>query len=70
MFQRNDQFSYKPSEADWSRETRGKVLISTVNMNNWVLICTHRDFNIANDFKQTLVRVCGPMGMNVAEPTV
>lgn len=68
MSQRNARFSYKIQEADWSRETRGKELISSVHMSNWVLLYTARDNNIANDFKQTLQRVCGPMGMNVADP--
>ena len=70
MFQREDQFSYKQQEADWSRETRGKKLIQTIHMGNWVLLHTQRDSNIANDFKQTLQRVCGPMGMNVNEPVM
>lgn len=70
MFQREDQFSYKQQEADWSRETRGKKLIQTIHIGNWVLLHTQRDSNIANDFKQTLQRVCGPMGMNVNEPVM
>lgn len=70
MFQRNAQFSYKQQEADWSRETRGKELISTVNMTKWKLLYTQRDNNVANDFKQTLQKVCGPMGMQVAEPAM
>ena len=70
MFQREDQFSYKQQDADWSRETRGKKLIQTIHMGNWVLLHTQRDSNIANDFKQTLQRVCGPMGMNVNEPVM
>ena len=70
MFQREDQFSYKQQDADWSRETRGKKLIQTINLGNWVLLHTQRDSNIANDFKQTLQRVCGPMGMNVNEPVM
>ena len=70
MFQRDDQFTYKQQEADWARETRGKKLIQTIHLGNWVLLHTQRDSNIANDFKQTLQRVCGPMGMNVSEPVM
>ena len=70
MFQNSDRFSYKPAEADWSRETRGKQLISCVNMKKWLLLHTPRDAEIANNFMNTLNRVCGPMGMNVDKPTV
>ena len=69
MFQRNAKFSYRIQDADWSKETRGKELISTVHMEKWALLYTQRDQNIAQDFKQTLQRVCGPMGMKVADPT-
>lgn len=68
MFQKGAQFSYKIQDADWSKETRGKALISTVNMDKWVLVYTQRDQKAAQDMTQTLMRVCGPMGMNVAQP--
>jgi len=68
MFQKGADFGYKVQDADWSRESRGKALISTVNLENWVLLYTQRDQNIANDFRTTLGRVCGPMGMNVKDP--
>ena len=68
MFQKGAQFSYKIQDADWSKETRGKALISTVNMDKWVLVYTQRDQKSAQDMTQTLQRVCGPMGMNVAQP--
>jgi aubergine-like protein len=68
MFQGPEKFNYKPADADWSRESRGKKLISCANMTNWLLVHTQRDSSVANDFKQTLQRVCGPMGMNVGEP--
>jgi len=70
MFQKDAVFSYKIQDADWSKETRGKALITTVNLQNWVLLHTQRDQQVAQGFVQTLKRVCGPMGMNVAEPTV
>lgn len=70
MHQNNCKFSYKQQDADWSKETRGKQLISTVNMTNWVLVYTQRDQKAAQDMCQTLQRVCGPMGMQVAEPSL
>lgn len=68
MFQKGAQFSYKIQDADWSKETRGKALISTVNLTKWILVYTQRDQKTAQDLTQTLQRVCGPMGMQVAEP--
>lgn len=68
MNQKNASFSYQQHEADWSKGSRGKELISTVNMSNWVLLHTQRDMQIANDFVQTIKKVCGPMGMRVDEP--
>ena len=48
---------------------RGKTLNEAVHMSNWLLIYTQRDAKIANDFIQTLQKVCGPMGMRIAETT-
>ena len=68
MYQRDQKFTYKDENADWQRETRGKLLISTFNMTNWVLVYTQRDEKIAQDFFRTLKTVAGPMGMQVSNP--
>lgn len=68
MYQRNAKFSYQNHNADWQRETRGKTLISTFNMNNWIMLYTQRDERVATDFLKTLMNVAGPMGMSVNEP--
>ncbi|XP_077995960.1 piwi-like protein 1 [Glandiceps talaboti] len=70
IYQKSKQSNYDPAEADWSRETRGNELISTVHLERWILLFTSRDQSIANDFYETLTRVCGPMGMNVTKPTM
>ena len=70
MFQKNCNFSYKIEDADWSKETRGKQLIDAKQLEKWAVICTQRDQNTGSDFVETLKRVCGPMGMNVANPNV
>ena len=64
------QYGYKPAEADWSRELRGKQLVSCVPLDNWACIFTRRDSNSANDFVQTLHRVAGPMGIAVKQPNM
>jgi len=68
LHMKNDQFSYKIEEADWSREMRGKPLISAVNLTNWVVVFTNRSTNIVEDFVETLKKVAGPFGMNVSDP--
>ncbi len=56
---------YKPNEADWSRDMRGNSLISTVNLNNVLVVSTRRDDDKAQDFVHTLAKVGPPMGINV-----
>ncbi|XP_078682114.1 piwi-like protein 1 [Branchiostoma floridae x Branchiostoma belcheri] len=63
-------FSYDRATPDWSRELRGKTLLSTRPLKDWLLIFTKRDAGIANDFKQTLERVAGPMGIQVSSPVM
>ncbi|XP_019620692.1 PREDICTED: piwi-like protein 1 [Branchiostoma belcheri] len=63
------QFSYDRS-AEWSREFRGKTLLSTRPLKDWLLIFTKRDAQIANDFKQTLEKVAGPIGIQVSNPVM
>jgi aubergine-like protein len=62
------QYQYKPAEAEWSREMRGAELKSTVPLDTWMILFTSRDSGIAQDFLQTLQRVCGPMGIQVSKP--
>jgi len=57
--------TYKPSEADWSREMRGNTLITTVDLRSVVVISTRRDADKANDFVTTLGKVGPPMGIGV-----
>ncbi|KAL9980655.1 hypothetical protein ACROYT_G009266 [Oculina patagonica] len=66
IWQKNKSYGYDPKTADWSREMRGNPLHSTVNLSNWILVYTQRDSGNAKDFAQTLKKVCGPMGINVA----
>ena len=68
IHQKDSKFIYKISDADWTKESRGKMLLSPVSISKWLLVFSQRDSNIAQDFKQTLQKVCGPMGMMVAEP--
>eukprot|EP00794_Sanderia_malayensis_P014355 gene14355-15851_t len=70
LSQREKSFSYKPEDADWSRDMRGAALISTINLDDWALFFTRRDGGIAQDFYQTLCKVNGPMNINTRKPSM
>ncbi|XP_052219954.1 piwi-like protein 1 [Dreissena polymorpha] len=68
IFQQDCQLQYRQEEADWSRDMRGKRLITPVNLQNWVVIYFRRNEQQAQEFVQTLSRVGPPMGMMIAGP--
>ena len=47
---------------------RGAELRSAQALDSWMILFTSRDSGIAQDFLQTLQRVCGPMGIQVSKP--
>lgn len=67
IFQKSKSFSYDAKTAEWSREMRGNPLQSTVNLDSWLLIYSNRDSGNAKEFAQTLIKVCGPMGIRVSK---
>jgi aubergine-like protein len=62
------KYNYNPASADWSREMRGHHLLSTVNMEDYMILFTGRDRPSAKDFIEALQRVGPPMGFNVGRP--
>lgn len=71
IYQKNNaQLSYRQEDADWSRDMRGKQLITPVNLENWVIVFTRRNSAQAQDLVQTLSRVGPPMGMRINSPTI
>jgi len=48
---------------------RGKRLITSVSLRNWLVIFFRRNTQQAQDFVQTLSRVGPPMGMQIESPT-
>ena len=64
------QFTYDPNSADWSREMRGNPLISTVNLEHYMVVFAPKDEPKAHDFCQTLDRVGHPMGIAVGKPNL
>ena len=57
-----------PKAVEFPFLPRGKLLISTFNMTDWVLVYTQRDNRIAQDFLKTLKNVSGTIGMQVSDP--
>nr|XP_022341463.1 piwi-like protein 1 isoform X1 [Crassostrea virginica]XP_022341464.1 piwi-like protein 1 isoform X1 [Crassostrea virginica]XP_022341465.1 piwi-like protein 1 isoform X1 [Crassostrea virginica] len=64
------ELMYRAEDADWSRDMRGKQLITPVNLENWVIVFTRRNSAQAQDLVQNLSRVGPPMGMRINSPTI
>ncbi|XP_060081293.1 piwi-like protein 1 [Ylistrum balloti] len=64
----NAQCTYKQEDADWSRDLRGKQLLTSVPLDNWVICYTRRDTGNASDLVNTLSKVGPPMGMRINRP--
>lgn len=61
----SSQVNYRANEADWSRDMRGKHLITPVGLRNFFILSTGRDQDKAVDFYQTLQKVGPAMGIEV-----
>lgn len=70
IYQKDKTLNYRQEEADWSRDMRGSSLISAVHLSNYIIYCTKRDSSIAEEFYNTLRKVCPPMGIKLREPQV
>lgn len=66
IYQKHAQFSYRPNEADWSRDMRGNELISAVQLSDFMILSTKRDLDKAKDFMMTLQKVGPAMGISIA----
>ncbi|KAG1661158.1 Piwi-like protein Ago3 [Nymphon striatum] len=54
--------------ADWGRACINNQVISAVDLNNWVMVCTKRNQTQVSDFIQKLKVVGKKFGMHVADP--
>ena len=70
MVQKDKKYRYNPRDVDWSKESRGAVLLQPCNMTNmfYFIFIFRLFYAVAQDFCQTLTRVCGPVGTNIARP--
>ncbi|NXM66782.1 PIWL1 protein, partial [Serilophus lunatus] len=70
IFQSGNMFDYNPHFADWSKETRGAPLIRALSMDNWLLIYTRRNSDVANTLLQSLFKVSSSMGIRMSKPNM
>ncbi|XP_049435036.1 piwi-like protein 1 [Epinephelus fuscoguttatus] len=65
IFQGPKSYEYDPWAADWAKEMRGVPVISSPQLNSWLIFYTHRNANEAQSLLQTLSKVCGPLGIRI-----
>ncbi|XP_056198802.1 piwi-like protein 1 [Falco biarmicus] len=63
-------FDYNPQFADWSKETRGTPLICAKPLDNWLLVYTRRNCDVANTLLQNLFKVTPSMGIKMNKATM
>ncbi|KFU89584.1 Piwi-like 1 [Chaetura pelagica] len=70
IFQAGSVFDYNPQLADWSKEIRGAPLICAKPLDNWLLIYTRRNYDVANTLVQNLFKVTPSMGIRMNKATM
>uniref|UniRef100_A0A8C3PIK8 Piwi-like protein 1 n=1 Tax=Calidris pygmaea TaxID=425635 RepID=A0A8C3PIK8_9CHAR len=70
ILQSGNVFDYNPQFADWSKETRGAPLICAKPLDNWLLLYTRRNYEIANTLLQNLFKVTPSMGIRMSKATM
>ncbi|XP_074777312.1 piwi-like protein 1 isoform X1 [Athene noctua] len=70
ILQSGNAFDYNPQIADWSKETRGIPLICAKPLDNWLLLYTRRNYDIANTLVQNLFKVTPSMGIRMNKATM
>ncbi|NXU48963.1 PIWL1 protein, partial [Turnix velox] len=63
-------FDYNPQLADWSKEMRGAPLICAKPLENWLLLYTRRNYELANALLQNLFKVTPSMGIRMNKATM
>ncbi|XP_075745432.1 piwi-like protein 1 [Rhipicephalus microplus] len=64
----NIRSNVNPMTADFSREMRDKTMFKAVQIRSWVVVCTRRDMQNAQDFVRELMCVGPPMGVTMQQP--
>ncbi|XP_075541342.1 piwi-like protein 1 isoform X4 [Dermacentor variabilis] len=64
----NIRSNVNPMTADFSREMRDKTMFKAIQIRSWVVVCTRRDMQNAQDFVRELMCVGPPMGVTMQQP--
>lgn len=64
------QYEFNPRTADWSRESRGFPVTCSPSLRDWMLFHTPRNTSEANSLVHFLSKVCGPLGIDLGEPSL
>ncbi|XP_053534348.1 piwi-like protein 1 isoform X3 [Ictalurus punctatus] len=59
-------YEYNPCDADWSKETRGLPLMTSMPLEIWLLSHTRHNADVAHSLLQTLNKV--PVGIHLQRP--
>ncbi|XP_072467417.1 piwi-like protein 4 [Notamacropus eugenii] len=65
-----DSICQPMSAADWSRDMRNFKLLGVQPLNNWLIVCSHRNEDVAESLLNCLRRVGGPMGFHIEKPKI
>lgn len=55
-------------EADWGRDLTRAAVITPVALKNWVVLTCRQDIGKSKDFISMMMKVTGPMGIEVSNP--
>ncbi|KAM7179074.1 piwi-like protein 4 [Macrochelys suwanniensis] len=58
------------SAGDWSKDMRNMKIIGVQPLDNWLMLCSNRNGELAENFLNCLKRVGGPMGFHIEYPKI
>lgn len=67
IFMQGKEFLATP-EADWGRDLNRAAVITPVALRNWVVLTCKQDVGKSKDFISMMMKVTGPMGIDVNNP--
>lgn len=58
------------SAGDWFRDMRGMKIIGVAPLENWLLVCSNKNADLAHELLRSLRKVGYPMGFQIEHPKV
>ncbi|XP_077505848.1 piwi-like protein 1 [Amblyomma americanum] len=68
VMQGSNAYRYSAATANFSRETRDRPMHVAVAVESWIVLCHRREEANVTEFVRTLMSVCPPMGVKIAQP--